>query len=124
MSHIVVIAPHPDDETLGCGGTLLRHKENGDTIHWLLLTSAHREQGYADAVIQQQENCVRRVVQAYPMDTFHWLKFPSTSLDTLPKRELVQAIDSVFREVLTRIAITAVPLRPRGVARKFSGIPH
>ena len=27
---ILVIAPHPDDETLGCGGTLLRHISAGD----------------------------------------------------------------------------------------------
>jgi len=29
---ILCIAPHPDDETLGCGGTLLRHKHEGDEI--------------------------------------------------------------------------------------------
>ena len=30
---ILVIAPHPDDETLGCGGTLLKHHNNGDEIY-------------------------------------------------------------------------------------------
>ena len=33
MSEVVlVIAVHPDDETLGCGGTLLRHIAAGDTV--------------------------------------------------------------------------------------------
>ena len=35
---ILVVAPHADDETLGCGGTLLKHKKNGDEINWLLMT--------------------------------------------------------------------------------------
>ena len=37
MSKVLVIAPHPDDETLGCGGTLFRHKANGDEIYWLIV---------------------------------------------------------------------------------------
>ena len=38
MNKVIVIAPHPDDETLGCGGTLLRHKLEGDEIHWMIMT--------------------------------------------------------------------------------------
>ena len=30
---ILVVAPHADDETLGCGGTLLKHKKTGDEIN-------------------------------------------------------------------------------------------
>ena len=36
---ILVIAPHPDDEALGCGGTLCLHHHRGDTIHIIFLTS-------------------------------------------------------------------------------------
>ena len=35
---VLVIAVHPDDETLGCGGTLLRHKAKGDQTHWVICT--------------------------------------------------------------------------------------
>ena len=46
MSHVLVIAPHPDDETLGCCGTLLRHKSKGDEIHWLILTNIFQKEGW------------------------------------------------------------------------------
>ncbi len=38
MNKILIIAAQPDDETLGCVGTLLKHKNNGDEIYWLIAT--------------------------------------------------------------------------------------
>jgi len=33
MSKVLVISVHPDDETLGAGGTILRHTANGDEVY-------------------------------------------------------------------------------------------
>ena len=41
MDDILVLAIHPDDETLGAGGTLLRHKAEGQRLHWLIVTSMY-----------------------------------------------------------------------------------
>ena len=41
--NIVVVSPHPDDETLGAGGTLLRMKKEGHGVYWLNITDV--EQG-------------------------------------------------------------------------------
>ena len=40
---IFVIAPHPDDEVLGCGGTLLRLNDEGAEIHWVIVTKMGKE---------------------------------------------------------------------------------
>ena len=47
MKKVIVIAPHPDDETLGCGGTLLKHKANGDEIYWLIVTNVDEKNGWS-----------------------------------------------------------------------------
>ena len=36
MNTIIVFAAHPDDEVLGCGGTMARHVSNGDEVHVVL----------------------------------------------------------------------------------------
>ena len=36
---ILVFAPHQDDEIIGCGGTLLKHKSDGDEVHIAYVTS-------------------------------------------------------------------------------------
>ena len=38
MKKIFVVAAHPDDEILGCGGTLLKHIDNGDKVYILFVS--------------------------------------------------------------------------------------
>jgi len=38
-TRVLVISPHPDDEVIGCGGTLRRHIENSDVVQVIFLTS-------------------------------------------------------------------------------------
>lgn len=39
---VVAVAPHPDDESLGCGGTLALHAERGDPVTVVWMTAGER----------------------------------------------------------------------------------
>lgn len=106
---VIVIAPHPDDETLGCGGALLRHIDDGDAVHWLIATDASTDNGYTAEVASLQQEQINKIATAYGFTKTHNLGFPPVKLDTLPKAELVAAIGKVVNEVLPEIIY--VPFR-------------
>jgi LmbE family N-acetylglucosaminyl deacetylase len=95
---VLVIAPHPDDETLGCGGTLLRHVERGDRVHWLIFTSIKTSQGFSEERVNSRAAEIDAVVSAYGFAGVHHLNFPTMMLDTIPKGDLVGALGSVVKK--------------------------
>src|SRR5688500_8171114 len=46
--NVLAICAHPDDETLGCGGTLLKHRAAGDELFWIIATVCHEPQWSAE----------------------------------------------------------------------------
>ena len=88
---ILVIAPHPDDETLGCGGSLLKHKSNGDSLSWLVATRGHEPQWSAE-VLEAKEREISAVAAFYGFDNTFRLDFPTIKLDRVPIEELIAAI--------------------------------
>ena len=99
MSTVLVIAPHPDDETLGCGGTLLRHVDQGDNVHWLIVTHISDGVGASAERIAARDHEISEVASRYGMTTTKNLAFPTTRLDTVPIGDLVAGIGEVVREV-------------------------
>ena len=94
----LVVAPHADDELLGCGGTLLRRVGEGDTIGWLLITSIQESRGWSREKIDLRSREIDRVRKGLHISPNHLyeLNFPTAELDKLPMSELVQKISNVF----------------------------
>lgn len=99
MNKILIVAPHPDDETLGCGGTLLKHKKKGDKIYWLIITSMSAEGGFPKAQVEAREKEINAVSKAYGFERVFSLAMPVTRIDTLPRAEIVRKIGKVIEMV-------------------------
>jgi LmbE family N-acetylglucosaminyl deacetylase len=91
----LVIAPHPDDETLGCGGTLLRARASGDEIYWLIMTGISAAQGFPPEQVAIRAAEIDKVSTAYGFAETIRLDFPTTTLDSIPIAEIVGAISEV-----------------------------
>ena len=99
MKKILCVAPHPDDETLGCGGTLLKHKASGDKIYWLIMTNVSAENGFAPAVVARRQREIERVAKAFGFAKTFKLDFPTTQLDKVSKQKLIKALGDVIHEL-------------------------
>jgi LmbE family N-acetylglucosaminyl deacetylase len=95
---VLVIAPHPDDETLGCGGTLLKHIAAGDSVSWVIVTKAYEPRWSTD-VIERRERQIELVSAAYNFANRFRLTFPAARLDTVPLEDLLAAINEIVAEV-------------------------
>lgn len=100
---IVVIAPHPDDETLGCGGTLFRHSKAGDSLFWVIGTNSKGFKGFSDAQQTQREIQIKKVANCYKYEKVFQLGYPTTQLDKVPLSDLVEKFGKIFGEVKPHI---------------------
>ena len=91
---VLVIAPHPDDETLGCGGTMLKHRAAGDSVSWLIVTRGHMPQWSAD-VLGNKEAEIETVAAAYEFEKVFRFDFPTTLLDTISQAEIITSLSRV-----------------------------
>lgn len=99
MTKILFIASHPDDETLGCGGTILKHKAMGDGIYWLVMTNMSSEDGYDEAKVNSRNHEIDLVAEGYGFEDVFKLDLPTTKLDIIPKSKMVKAVSDIIDEV-------------------------
>ena len=94
----IVIAPHPDDELLGVAGTLLRRKEEGSKIAWVIVTSMSEDLGWDAKKIKIRNNEIKQISKLFQFDSVFELGFPAARLDQVPMSELVSAISTIFNK--------------------------
>ena len=99
MSKLLFIAPHADDETLGCGGTMLKYKSKGDEIYWLLVTGMSEANGYSKERIEKRATEIETVAQSYGITQRFELNLPPAGLDTLALSDIVVRFSDVIEKV-------------------------
>jgi len=100
---VLCVAPHPDDETLGCGGTLLRHVREGDEVHWLIMTTITVDQGFTPNRVSSRHSEINEVSARYGFSGVHKAEFLTARLDTYAKAELVSAVSKVVSHIQPNI---------------------
>ena len=94
-----MIAPHADDETLGCGGTILRYVEYGYEVHWLLVTSVAEHYGYSLSKVSERKQEILSVSAMYGFNNIHELGLRPAALDTVSKGDIITGISQVISKI-------------------------
>jgi len=110
---LLVIAPHPDDEVIGCGGLIQKIKENGGKVFVLFLTVGDTkdfsEKGKSSASSRKKE--IEHVAKFLKYDNYH-IAFPGNKyhlkLDSLGQLALMNMIERESKVSIEKVKPTIV----------------
>ncbi len=102
MSSILVIAPHPDDEVLGCGGTIARFAGGGHEVTVAIVTRGTPL--FPAAQVRQVRAEARRASRSLGVRSLRFLNLPVTTLHLIPEHKLNTAFCRLVNETRPDIA--------------------
>ena len=95
----VIVAPHPDDELLGCGGTLLKRASQGHTLSIIYVTSLSPSSGHSTSQIEQRQSEISATCKQLSVvqSNVHQFDFPPSSLNSTSIPLLIEKISTIFK---------------------------
>ncbi|MGA9750127.1 MAG: PIG-L deacetylase family protein [Nocardioides sp.] len=103
---LLTVAAHPDDETLGAGGTMAWHAARGDTVWAIVLadgaSSRHDK-------VEQQAECARNAAEILGIERLVMVGLPDQRLDTLSLLDVITPIEEAIAELQPDVVLTHFP---------------
>jgi LmbE family N-acetylglucosaminyl deacetylase len=93
---VLVVAAHPDDETLGVGGTIVKHIEKKDHVKILILTDGVGARGERKKT--QEKRCIN-ACKKLGVNDIDFLRFPDQKLDSVPILDVIKKIEFFVKEL-------------------------
>lgn len=98
---VLVVAAHPDDELLGCGGTIALHTRAHDHVTSVILCEGESLRYGQEGVGQNKD--IARAARTLGVEDVRTLQFPDQRLDTITLTEIIAPLEKIVREVRPEI---------------------
>jgi len=112
MNKILIISAHPDDEVLGCGGTVERLNKEGHTIYTLILGEGVTSRDDLRDIKKREKNILELKGEAKKANAILGVKevffhnFPDNRFDTVPFLDIVKVIEKIKNNIKPDIIFT------------------
>ena len=101
--NILVVAAHPDDETLGCGGTIQKFRKLGHQVYVMIFTDGESSRKKNIKIRGSQLTKVSKVLD---FKLFKQHRFPDNELDKVSNLELTKKIEIAIAKINPQIVLT------------------
>lgn len=99
MNRILAIGAHPDDIEFGCGGTIYKHKQNGDFVVYLCMTNTESVDGTTGKILRTAEENRQEVYSAAKVLECDQVEFlPFTDLKVPFSFEAVSGVEKIIKK--------------------------
>lgn len=96
MEKILVIAAHPDDELLGCGGICINHSDNGDSVRAVIMCEGESMR-YGDGSVNQTAY-IEKAAKIIGFDKIYHLKMKDQHLDSLSLVDIITPLEKIIMD--------------------------
>ena len=106
-SKVLIIVAHPDDETIGLGGTIAKHLYDGDEVYALAMTD-----GVGSRESTKETDVKNRLCAAHSASKelgFKWLdilNYPDNKLDSIPLLNIIKSLEKFKRKINPKLIYT------------------
>ena len=107
---ILVVAPHPDDETLGVGGTIAKYSAQGDEV-FVLMVSGHLPPIYSRKAYEETVSEAYSAFSVLGVEKSEFLEIPATMIGDQPLHEVNARISKVVNDFNPHIVLCPYPDR-------------
>jgi len=110
--NVAIIAAYPDDEVLGCSGTIARYTETGDLISILILAEGltsrdpSRSRDASSALLGYLAECAQKVSQILGAVDVKLLEFPDNRMDSVGLLEVIKTVEDWLAYVRPSVVYT------------------
>lgn len=95
---VLVIAPHPDDEVLGVGGTIAKRVAHGDEVYVCVVTRAGEPLFSKEFVEQGRKECKKADQHLGVIETI-FLDYPAVRLEEVPRYDLNSGLLQIIQRI-------------------------
>ena len=106
MNRILVVCAHPDDETLGLGGTIKSHTVKKDSVFVLCFSHGQFDRDESEIGIKRREEQARSAFKILGVKNSKFLRYPDQKLDSISLTKLAKDIESIINKVKPNIVYT------------------
>lgn len=103
MTNGLVVSVHPDDEMLGCGGSILKFSELGFNFSWIILTRISTKHGWDEKTVIEWEKIVKDVSKMYNFNQYYELDFDPGTLDKVGLKTIIGILTPLINEIKPEI---------------------
>lgn len=107
MKKVLVVAAHPDDEVLGCGGTVARHVDEGDVVHILFMADGVTSRRLFNKYdLEKRNKAAYESCEILGTESPQFLGLPDNKMDTVALLDIVQKLEKIIDKTKASVIYT------------------